>query len=284
MDKNSAIAGILYIVATPIGNLADLSERACNTLKAVDFILAEDTRHSAHLLRHIGISKPVYAFHAFNEKNKGEQILSRLQQGESCALISDAGTPLICDPGFELVRMARQYSISVVPVPGACALITALCAAGIACDSFLFDGFLPAKQEARQKRLQLLKALQHTLIVYESSHRIIACVEDIRQVYGEDFHFVLAKELTKTHERFVAGDSHDILDFLTASSAHVKGEFVLILPHQPAPQEHLETDRHLLTVLLDELPLKQAVKIAEKLSSSHKNALYQLALTIKASH
>lgn len=281
MDKNSAIAGTLYIVSTPIGNLADFSERACNTLKTVDFILAEDTRHSSHLLHHLGISKPVYAFHAFNEKTKGDHILSRLQKGESCALISDAGTPLICDPGFELVRMARQSAITVVPIPGPCALITALSAAGIACDSFLFDGFLPAKQEARQKRLQYLKALHHTIIVYESSHRIMACIEDIQQVYDELFQFVLAKELTKTYERFVTGNSREVLAFLAASPGHVKGEFVLILPYQRDIQADNDHDRHLLEVLLAELPLKQAVKIAEKLSSSNKNVLYQLALSMK---
>lgn len=281
MDKNSAIAGTLYIIATPIGNLADLSQRACDTLKAVDFILAEDTRHSSHLLHHLGISKPVHAFHAFNEKARGEQIITRLQHGESCALISDAGTPLICDPGFELVRLARQSGVTVVPIPGACALITALCAAGIACDSFIFSGFLPSKQEARQKRLQSLKALHHTLIVYESSHRIIACIEDIGQIYEEDFQFVLAKELTKTHERFITGNMHNMLAFLTASPAHVKGEFVLILPHQTNHEKNNEQDKHLLHVLLAELPLKQAVNIAEKLSSSNKNVLYQLALTLK---
>lgn len=282
MDKNSATStGILYVVATPIGNLDDITLRAIQTLKSVDTILAEDTRHSAKLLQALGIQKPLLSHHAHNESQASETIIAALLKGQNFALISDAGTPLINDPGFELVRMARLNHIEVVPVPGACAITTALCAAGLPCDSFLFAGFLPAKHQARCHKLQALQYCGHTLVFYESTHRILDCLDDLHEVYGEEYQFVVAKELTKSFERFISGTAREIKNWFLEDNAHSKGEFVLILP--PLAEENASTeDSHLLTVLLQELPLKQAVKLASSLSKTHKNELYKMALQIKA--
>lgn len=273
--------GILYIVATPIGNRADMTLRAMHTLKEVDCILAEDTRHSKPLLLTLGIHTPLVSLHAHNEADKTDEIVLALQQGRSYALISDAGTPLICDPGFPLVKKARALGIPVTPIPGACALIAALSASGVPCDSFTFAGFLPAKQPARQVKLKALSTLEHTLIFYESSHRIAECLKDIETVFGAECELVLAKELTKTFEHFVPGRCHEILQWLEADKAHVKGEFVLMIPPRILVAE---TSHHsLLTLLLAELPLKQAVKIACAITNENKNDLYKMALEINAS-
>ncbi|WP_133130138.1 16S rRNA (cytidine(1402)-2'-O)-methyltransferase [Legionella yabuuchiae] len=278
MTASSAItSGTLYIVATPIGNLEDISTRAIHTLQSVDAILAEDTRHSQPLLTALGINKPLVSMHAFNEAEKSKVIIERLQQGQTYALISDAGTPLISDPGFPLVKQARIEGISVVPIPGPCALITALCAAGVPSDVFTFIGFLPAKSSARKQTLQHLSATLHTLIMYESTHRIVNAVEDIAAVFGEDCQLVLAKELTKTFERFVAGSSIDVKHWLLSDKRHVKGEFVLIIPPREAKKKTQE-EEHLLSLLMEEMPLKQAVKLACKITGGNKNELYSRAL------
>lgn len=281
MTKASArTPGILYIVATPIGNREDISLRALHTLQAVDIILAEDTRHSLQLLTALGIKKPLLSLHAHNETDKSESIINLLLDGKTCALISDAGTPLISDPGFPLVRLARTQHITVIPIPGACALITALSAAGIACDTFTFSGFLPAKQTARRQKLESLRHLEHTLVFYESTHRIIESVEDIAYVFGESCELVLAKELTKAFERFISGSCLDIKNWLLADNHHPKGEFVLIIPPRIIEKEKTGNE-HLLSVLLKELPLKQAVLMASQLTDMHKNDLYKLALSLK---
>ncbi len=279
-DSSARTAGILYIVATPIGNREDISLRALSTLQSVDVILAEDTRHSMQLLTALGIKKPLISLHAHNEASKSEQIIKKLLQGQSYALISDAGTPLISDPGFPLVRLARSQHISVVPIPGACALITALSAAGVACDTFTFSGFLPAKQAARRHKLESLQTIEHTLVFYESTHRIIESIDDIAHVFGETCELVMAKELTKTFERFVAGTCTTVKEWLLVDSHHTKGEFVLIIPPRVVEQETLAHE-HLLAVLLTELPLKQAVKLACQLTDAHKNDLYKIALTLQ---
>ena len=273
--------GTLYVVATPIGNLNDISQRARQTLQSVDAILAEDTRHSSLLLNALGIQKPLFSLHAHNEHEKTAQIIAALQNGQSYALISDAGTPLIRDPGFSLVREAQQQQIQVVPIPGPCAVITALSAAGVPCDTFTFAGFLPIKQQARIEQLQALRALCHTVVFYESTHRLSACLKDIASVYPTDYAFVLAKELTKVHENFIRGTALEIQTWLSAEKGRNKGEFVVMLPPlvETASQN---ADHALLTVLLQELPLKQAVKIASQLSPTPKNALYELALKISA--
>lgn len=279
---NSLATGIgtLYIVATPIGNREDITLRALNVLKSVDFILAEDTRHSIPLLTSLGIKNALESLHAHNENDKSKHIITQLLAGKSVALISDAGTPLISDPGYVLVKLAREQDIPVVPIPGACALITALSAAGVPCDSFLFSGFLPARQSARQAKLESLRTTLSTLIFYESTHRILECLDDLAQVYGQDLEIVLAKELTKTFERFVTGTLVEVKNWLLAEPAHSKGEFVLIIPPRPElPQQ--KAHEELLGILLEELPLKQAVAIACKLSKANKNELYDLALKIK---
>ncbi|WP_419419719.1 16S rRNA (cytidine(1402)-2'-O)-methyltransferase [Legionella sp. D16C41] len=279
-NASSTNYGILYIVATPIGNLDDISQRAINTLSIVDAILAEDTRHSLPLLTALGINKPLWSFHEHNENEKSKIILSALKKGQSFALISDAGTPLISDPGFLLVKLARQAGIQVTPIPGPCALITALCAAGIPCDNFLFIGFLPAKQKARLTELTSLSQREYTVVLYESTHRILDCINTIIDVYGNEYEFVLAKELTKTFEHFIHANGNTIKAWLLENAAHVKGEFVLILPARIIIKADTE-DRKLLTILLNELPLKLAVKIASSLSSTAKNDLYKLALELQ---
>lgn len=275
-------SGTLYIVATPIGHLDDLSRRAIETLNSVDIILAEDTRHSAKLLKAIGCSTPLQAYHAHNETKALKPILNGLLEGKNYALISDAGTPLICDPGFELVRLAKQNNVFVTPIPGACAFVAALSAAGVPCDRFAFMGFLPAKALARRKALKDNSQLGLTVVCYESTHRIMACLEDIIEVFGQTYSFVIAKELTKSYEQFLYANAQTIKAWLLDDPAHQKGEFILIFPALEELQAHTSEDQHLLTILLGELPLKQAVKIASQLSSTHKNALYQLALDLKA--
>ena len=279
-DAGARTAGTLYIVATPIGNREDISFRALSTLQSVDFILAEDTRHSKQLLTLLGIKKPLVSLHAHNEANKSEHIIEKLRQGQSCALISDAGTPLINDPGFPLVCLARTQQIQVVPIPGACALITALSAAGVPCDTFTFCGFLPAKQTARRHKLESLLHTEHTLVFYESTHRIIDAIDDIAHVFGANCEIVLAKELTKTFERFIAGNCSEVKEWLLVEN-HAKGEFVLIIPPRVIAKE-TNTQEHLLTVLLAELPLKQAVKIACQLTDANKNDLYKIALALQS--
>ncbi len=280
MDTSARTVGTLYVVATPIGNRDDISLRALSTLQLVDKIIAEDTRHSMQLLTLLGIKKPMISLHAHNEENKSESIIEALQQGQSFALISDAGTPLISDPGYPLVKLAQLQQIPVVPIPGACALIAALSAAGIPCDTFTFSGFLPAKQAARRSKLKAMSAIEHTLIFYESTHRIKESIEDIAYVFGATCELVLAKELTKTFERFVHGRCTVVREWLEADNGHCKGEFVLIIPPRENTQE-AHTNEHLLSVLLSELPLKQAVKLASQLTDDHKNDLYKMALNLQ---
>ena len=272
--------GTLYIVATPIGNREDITLRALSVLKSVNIILAEDTRHSIPLLTSLGIKNNLESLHAHNENDRSNYFIDQLLSGKSIALISDAGTPLISDPGYVLVKLARENNIPVTPIPGACALIAALSASGAPCDSFLFSGFLPAKQSARKTKLESLRHEPHTLVFYESTHRILDCLDDIEAVYGQECPIILAKELTKTFERFINGSLLEAKQWLQAESAHTKGEFVLIIPPRPAPTE-THNDEGLLKILLAELPLKQAVAIACKLSKKNKNELYDLALSLK---
>lgn len=279
---NSLATGIgtLYIVATPIGNRDDISLRALNILKSVDLILAEDTRHSMQLLTSLGIKNNLSSLHAHNESDKSKQVIDQLLNGKTIALISDAGTPLISDPGYPLVKLAREHHITVTPIPGPSALITALSAAGVPCDSFIFLGFLPARQTARKTKLESLQSEPHTLIFYESTHRILECIEDIGDNYGFESELVLAKELTKSFERFISGTVTDVKNWLLADPGHTKGEFVLIIPPRPILIEK-HAHEELLTILLSEMPLKQAVSIACKITGVNKNELYDTALKIK---
>ncbi len=279
---NSLATGIgsLYIVATPIGNRDDITLRALHILKSVDLILAEDTRHSIQLLSSLGIKNNLSSLHAHNENEKSKNIINQLLEGKSIALISDAGTPLISDPGFPLVKLAREHEIPVIPIPGPCALITALSAAGVPCDSFLFLGFLPAKQTARKSKLESMQNETHTVIFYESTHRIMECLDDLDAVYGQHCELVIAKELTKTFERYISGTIMDVKAWFLAEYGHTKGEFVVIIPPRPTP-EAKHSHEALLSVLLEELPLKQAVSIACKLTKGNKNELYETALKLK---
>ncbi len=276
------MAGVLYIVATPIGNLDDLSLRAIVTLRAVDLIAAEDTRHSRNLLRHHGIEKPLLSCHEHNEAGRCEELLQRIEGGQDIALISDAGTPLISDPGFRLVRSARDRGIRVSPIPGASSLIAALSAAGLPSDRFMFCGFLPAKSGERAARLRELRDLAATLVFFESSHRILATLAQIDEILG-GCNCVLAKELTKLHENFLGGSAAELLARLERETALQRGEFVVLIDNSAAAGNAAPDSEllQLLEVLLDELSVKMAVKIAMRLTGRKKNEIYQQALQLQ---
>ena len=276
---SSSIIGTLYIVSTPIGNRDDISARAINVLKAVDTILVEDTRHSKPLLAYLGINKPLLSLHAYNENTSSEIIINALLNGQSFALISDAGTPLISDPGYPLVNQAHIHNVPVVPIPGACAITTALSAAGIPCDTFTFYGFLPAKKTARCEKLEQMLMVSNTLVFYESTHRILDCLDDVQCIFGQDCQIVLAKELTKHFERFIRGSVEQVIAWLKSDIAHCKGEFVVMIPAREMA-EVMGQDQKILKILLAELPLKQAVKIAAQLTTTPKNTLYSMALEL----
>lgn len=274
------LAGTLYIVATPIGNLRDITQRALDVFAQADLIAAEDTRHSGLLLAHYGIKKPFFALHDHNEQQKAAQLVAKLQQGMRIALISDAGTPLISDPGFHLVRQCRQAGIKVVPLPGACAAITALCASGIASDRFCFEGFLPAKSKGRRDKLEALADEERTLIFYESTHRILDCLADMEAVFGADRYVVLAREITKSWET-VSGDRLAALRaWLAEDPNRTKGEMVLIVEGKPKTQETVFSAQAIkaLTLIARELPLKKAAAIVAEVYGYKKNALYQFGL------
>lgn len=272
--------GLLYIVPTPIGNLGDMTFRAVDTLKSVDTILAEDTRHSKRLMDHYDIETPLASYHEHNEQTKTDDVINRLQAGENFALISDAGTPLISDPGFPLIKAAREQGITITPLPGPCAAITALSAAGLATHQFSFHGFLHAKSAGRKAQLQALAEEKGSVILYESSHRIAALLNDIQAIFQDQRQVVLAKELTKSHETILKSTAAEVLAWLEAEPARQKGEFVVIL--EGAPQkvstDLSEESLRILNELLLECPLKQAVTLAVKITGEKKNALYEAAI------
>ena len=275
------LTGILYIVATPIGNLQDITQRALDTFTQVDLIAAEDTRHSGLLLSHYGIKKPFFALHDHNEQEKAHILVEKLKQGSHIALISDAGTPLISDPGFHLVRQCREAGIRVVPLPGACAAITALCASGIASDRFCFDGFLPAKSKARKDKLENIAEEDRTLIFYESTHRILDTLEDMQSVLGEERYIVLAREITKTWEMITGNTIKNLREWLLEDPNRTKGEMVLIVEGKPKSDNNDEISPQAvkaLELIAEELPLKKAAAIVAELYGYKKNALYQFGL------
>lgn len=275
------LTGILYIVATPIGNLQDITQRALNTFAQVDLIAAEDTRHSGLLLSHYGIKKPFFALHDHNEQEKAHILVEKLKQGSHIALISDAGTPLISDPGFHLVRQCREAGIRVVPLPGACAAITALCASGIASDRFCFEGFLPAKSKARKDKLENIAEEDRTLIFYESTHRILDTLEDMQLVLGEERYIVLAREITKTWETITGNTIKNLREWLLEDPNRTKGEMVLIVEGKPKSDNNDEISPQAvkaLELIAEELPLKKAAAIVAELYGYKKNALYQFGL------
>jgi len=275
--------GSLYIVATPIGNMGDMTERAQNTLKDVDVIAVEDTRRSGQLLRNFEISTPMIAVHEHNERQVCDSLLERISKGESIALISDAGTPLLSDPGYFLVNQARARDISVVPIPGVSAVITALSVAGLPTDRFVFEGFLPAKSAARQQRLDKLKDDTRTVIFYEAPHRIVDMLKDCQLVYGGQRKVVLARELTKTFETVHGDELDDLIPWVEADENQRKGEFVVLVQGAETREDKgidAESERILL-ILLKDLPVKQAAALAANITDLKKNALYQFALELK---
>ncbi len=268
-------AGVLHVVATPIGNLGDISARAIDVLRAVDAILAEDTRHSRPLLQQFGIDRPMLALHEHNEAALAERLVERLAAGESFALISDAGTPLVSDPGFRLVRAARAAGVRVSPVPGACAAIAALSVAGLPSDRFCFEGFLPAKAGARRQRIAELADEARTLVFYESSHRIAETLADMAGGFGADRPAVLARELTKRFETVLDGPLAMLAERVVADPDQQRGEFVVIVDGAPDSDDRaLQQGRRLYRALVEHLPPSQAARIAAELSGAPRKALY----------
>ncbi len=273
--------GTLYVVATPIGNLEDISARALRVLREVKLIAAEDTRHSARLMQHFGIGTPLVACHEHNEREQGSRLVQRLLAGDDLALVSDAGTPLISDPGYHLVRNARAAGVRVVPVPGACALIAALSASGLPSDRFVFEGFLPARSTARRQRLQAVVEEPRTLIFYEAPHRLLECLADLRELFGAERPAVLGRELTKTFETIKGAPLGELHDWVAADSNQQRGECVLLVEGWQAPEgeDTLSAEAlRVLDLLLAELPLKRAAALAAEITGVRKNLLYQQAL------
>ena len=276
------MTGTLFIVATPIGNLNDITFRAVEILKSVDIILAENTRHSKKLLQHLNITKPIRAFHEHNEREKTKAIIDELHSGKSIALISDAGTPLISDPGYFLVVQAKKEVLRVVPIPGASALITALSASGLASDSFTFLGFLPSKQIARIKLLKTLLNQTKTSIFYESPKRILATLTDMHAIFGDSREVCLAKELTKVFETIQTDSIPNLINYLTADENNQKGEFViLIAANDKIDIVEAETRLDsLLPILCAEMGASKAAKLAAKITGIDKKICYKKAIDL----
>ena len=275
--------GTLYVVATPIGNLGDMTVRSVEILRQVDRIAAEDTRHSGSLLKHYSISKPVISLHNFNERERVDQVMSILKQGESIALISDAGTPLISDPGYHLVREAHAQGITVSPIPGACAAIAALSAGGLPTDRFIFEGFMPVKNEARKQHLLGLLREPRTMVFYEAPHRLLDMLQSLCEVFGGTRKAVVAREITKVYESIMPGDLQVLLDYYAAHTDECRGEVVLLVAGAEAEDNAAVSvvPQEVLTILLQELPVKQAVALASKITGERRNVLYDAALAQK---
>jgi len=279
----SIIKGALYIVATPIGNLEDLSPRAKAVLENVDLIVAEDTRHSKPMLNQFGIKTKVRAYHDHNERAQTPLLIEQLQAGASIALISDAGTPLICDPGYHLLLAAHAEKIKVIPVPGPSALISALSVAGFSSEKFVFEGYLPAKTTARQQRLQQLKDETRTLVFYEAPHRILASIEDAIICYGGERQTVIAKEISKQHENIQRGTLSGLLDWLHSDKDLIKGEFVVVIQGDKTSQFNIQEASRILKILLADHSVKQAAKLTSEIMQGNRNDIYKLAMEIKDS-
>ncbi|RYV03534.1 16S rRNA (cytidine(1402)-2'-O)-methyltransferase [Shewanella sp. OPT22] len=272
----------LYIVPTPIGNLEDLTPRALEVLNQVSLIACEDTRHSGKLLKHFGVSTKTIAIHDHNERDRAAGVVEKLKNGGSIALISDAGTPLISDPGYHLVNYVREAGFDVIPLPGACAAITALSGSGLPSDRFSFEGFLPAKEKGRTDKLKALVDDPRTLIFYESPHRIIQSLQSMLNSFGADRQMVMARELTKTFETFLSGTVEEVLNKVESDSNQQRGEMVLMIHGAEAaaqdalPVESIET----LKILCTELPLKKAAALTAQIHGLKKNALYKHGLEL----
>jgi len=279
MSENKINPSTLYIVATPIGNLGDISARALAVLAQVDIIACEDTRHTQKLLSSFSIKNKTLSLHDHNERQKASFFVEKLSKGNDLALVSDAGTPLISDPGYFLVREVRAAGLKVVPIPGACALISALSASGLATDSFVFEGFLAAKTTARQKQLALLKNEPRTMVFYESTHRILDSLNDMSNVLGEDRLATVARELTKTFETINTDSLKNLIRWMEEDSDQKRGEFVVIVSGNPnsLTSEESEADR-LVDIISTKLPLAQATSLTAEITGERKKTLYQRAL------
>ena len=268
----------LYIVPTPIGNLGDITQRAVEVLGKVDLVAAEDTRHTGILLSHLQIQVPLLALHDHNEQQRAELLIGKIRQGQNVALVSDAGTPLISDPGYHLVTRCREAGVNVVPLPGPCAAVTALSAAGLPTDRFAFEGFLPAKEKARDDRLQSLIDEPRTLVFYESPRRLLETVTAIARLYGPR-PLVVARELTKTFESFYSLPATEMVAWLAADDNRCRGEIVLMVAAaRPDPEALPSEALRTLTLLQRELPLKKAAALTAEIHGVKKNALYKWAL------
>lgn len=273
-----AISPCLYIVPTPIGNLSDITLRAIEVLKSVDCIAAEDTRHSGILLQHLDAKAPMLALHDHNEQQRAGVLIQRIQQGQSIALISDAGTPLISDPGYHLVKACRDAGVKVVPLPGPCAAITALSAAGLPTDRFVFEGFLPAKEKGKEDRLQALADETRTMMFYESPRRVVDTLESMQKVFGDRL-VVAARELTKTFETIHALPLSEMIPWLQEDENRTRGEFVLMVAGKTENSDDIPAEvQRTLTLLMKDLPLKKAAALTAEIYGVKKNALYAWGL------
>lgn len=280
--ERSAATGVLYVVATPIGNLEDISQRALRVLAEADLIVAEDTRHSARLLRHYRIGGTLLSLHEHNEVQRIPEIIARLRRGEQVALISDAGTPLVSDPGYRLVRAVRASGLRVVPVPGPSAVLCALSAAGLPTDRFVFEGFLPPRPGARRRRLGELAGEPRTLVFFEAPQRITAALADLAAAFGSEREAVVARELTKVFETIRGGSLGELEIWVRERAENRRGEFVIVV-HGALREAGTEADEdaeRVLRVLLAELPLSQAVALAARLTAEPSNRLYRRALAL----
>ncbi|MBL4820678.1 MAG: 16S rRNA (cytidine(1402)-2'-O)-methyltransferase [Gammaproteobacteria bacterium] len=285
MTQTKPVDAGLYVVATPIGNLNDMTARAIAVLQGVDLIAAEDTRHSARLLDSFGIKTRMVSFHDFSSSKRLQALVDKLEMGQSIALISDAGTPAISDPGYELVRLVRQRKIPVIPIPGASAALAALSVAGLPSDRFVFEGFLPARSGARKNRLQALASECGSIILFESPHRIIACLEDIVSVMGPQRPLYIGRELTKKFETSRLDTVQNCLQWIRDDSHQQKGEFSLVLAGRSKEDQAVEKmgqGMRVLNILLTEMSVKKAVKLAAQISGAAKNSLYEAALKKQA--
>lgn len=278
-------AGSLYVVATPIGNLDDISTRACRVLSSVAYIAAEDTRHTGSLLRHLGIDTPMRAYHDHNEVAQSEKIVADLKNGKEVAIVSDAGTPQISDPGYRVVRLALSEGLIVVPIPGASALSSALSVSGVAASRFTFEGFLPAKEQQRQKALMKLSHETRTMVFYEAPHRIAVVINDMQRTFGGDRQLSIARELTKIHEQIFFGSITSAVQALSEGVIPSKGEFVIIV--EGASESAVLIDPGLekvMQTLINELPASRAADVASKLTGESRKSLYEIAVSFKKSN
>lgn len=275
------IESALYVVPTPLGNLQDMSLRAVEVLKAVPWVAAEDTRHSQPLLRHFGSGARLLPAHQHNEEQAAQGVIDKLAAGEAVALVSDAGTPAVSDPGARIVARVREAGFRVVPLPGACAAVTALSASGLMAPHFLFYGFLPAKAGQRQKELEALAALPYTLVFYEAPHRVLESVEALAAAFGPERTIVFARELTKLFETIHACPLGEALEWLQADANRQRGEFVLLVEGAPEDADDGAGERVLRLLLAEGLPVKQCAKLAAEITGASKNELYQKALALK---